>query len=59
MTKSVEGASNLPMPLMLLPSLGSGFVPAGSLPAGMRWSAVIGFSGYAWSMWLYNRRATG
>lgn len=38
-TKSVEAASNLPMPLMLLPFLGSGFVPAESLPAGMRWFA--------------------
>jgi ABC-2 type transport system permease protein len=37
--KSVEAASNLPMPLMLLPFLGSGFVPAESLPAGMRWFA--------------------
>ena len=91
-TKSVEAASNLPMPLMLLPFLGSGFVPAESLPAGMRrfaeyqpftpiietvrslllaepvgnewmlavaWCAVIGIGGYAWSMWLYNRRAVG
>lgn len=90
-TKSVEAASNLPMPLMLLPFLGSGFVPAESLPAGMRWfaeyqpftpiietlralmlaepvgshwvlsvvwCAVIGIVGYAWSMWLYDRRAT-
>ncbi|MGB4442146.1 MAG: hypothetical protein WBJ62_07980 [Coriobacteriia bacterium] len=59
MTKSVEAASNLPMPLMLLPFLGSGRIPAGSLPAGMRRSAVIGVIGYAWSMWLYNRRAVG
>lgn len=91
-TKSVEAASNLPMPLMLLPFLGSGFVPAESLPVGMRWfaeyqpftpvietvrglllaepvghvwllavgwCAVIGIVGYAWSMWLYNRRAVG
>jgi ABC-2 type transport system permease protein len=27
------------MPLMLLPFLGSGFVPADSMPAGLRWSA--------------------
>ncbi|GAA2620272.1 ABC transporter permease [Actinomadura fulvescens] len=28
-----ETASNMPMPLMLLPFLGSGFVPTGSMPA--------------------------
>ena len=33
-TKSVEAASNLPMPLLLLPFLGSGFVPTESMPAG-------------------------
>ena len=38
-TKSVESASNLPMPLILLPFLGSGFVPTDSLPAAMRWFA--------------------
>jgi ABC-2 type transport system permease protein len=38
-TKSVETASNLPMPLFLLPFLGSGFVPTDSMPAGMRWFA--------------------
>jgi len=38
-TKSVETASNLPMPLMLLPFLGSGFVPTDSMPAGLRWFA--------------------
>jgi ABC-2 type transport system permease protein len=38
-SKSVETASNLPMFLMLLPFLGSGFVPAGSMPTGMRWFA--------------------
>jgi ABC-2 type transport system permease protein len=37
--KSVETASNSPMFLMLLPFLGSGFVPAGSMPAGLRWFA--------------------
>jgi ABC-2 type transport system permease protein len=36
---SVETASNLPMPLMLLPFLGSGFVPTDSMPAGVRWFA--------------------
>ncbi|HYH91378.1 MAG TPA: ABC transporter permease [Solirubrobacteraceae bacterium] len=38
-TKSVEAASNLPMPLLLLPFLGSGFVPTDSMPSGMRWFA--------------------
>jgi ABC-2 type transport system permease protein len=38
-TKSVETASNLPMPLMLLPFLGSGFVPTESMPTAMRWFA--------------------
>ncbi len=34
--KSVETASNTPMFLTLLPFLGSGFVPAASMPAGLR-----------------------
>lgn len=38
-SKSVETASNLPMPLVLLPFLGSGFVPTDSLPTGLRWFA--------------------
>jgi ABC-2 type transport system permease protein len=38
-TKSVEMASNLPMPLTLLPFLGSGFVPTDSMPDGPRWFA--------------------
>jgi ABC-2 type transport system permease protein len=33
--KSVETASNTPMFLTLLPFLGSGFVPAGSMPTGL------------------------
>jgi ABC-2 type transport system permease protein len=37
--KSVESASNLVMPLMLLLFLGSGFVPTDSMPAGVRWFA--------------------
>lgn len=37
--KSVETASNSPMPLMLLPFFGSGFVPTDTMPAGMRWFA--------------------
>lgn len=35
-TKSVETASNLPMPLVFLPFLGSGFVPTDTMPAGVR-----------------------
>jgi len=38
-SKSVETASNLPMPLVLLSFLGSGFVPTDSMPAGLRWFA--------------------
>jgi ABC-2 type transport system permease protein len=38
-SKSVESASNAPMPLILLPFLGSGFVPTESIPAGLRWFA--------------------
>jgi ABC-2 type transport system permease protein len=38
-TKSVETASNLPMPLAFLPFLSSGFVPTDSMPAGLRWFA--------------------
>jgi ABC-2 type transport system permease protein len=38
-SKSVETASNLPMVLLLLPFLGSGFVPTDSMPAGVRWFA--------------------
>ena len=35
-SKSVETASNLPMPLMLLPFFGSGFVPTESMPEPLR-----------------------
>ncbi|WP_433610684.1 ABC transporter permease [Prescottella agglutinans] len=38
-SRSVETASNLPMFLMLLPFLGSGFVPTDSMPTGLRWFA--------------------
>jgi ABC-2 type transport system permease protein len=38
-TKTVEAASNLPMPLVFLPFLGSGFVPTDSMPVGPRWFA--------------------
>lgn len=34
--KSVETASNLPLLLVMLPMLGSGFVPTGSMPAGLQ-----------------------
>ena len=37
--KSVETASNLPLVLVLLPFLGSGFVPTDSMPAGLAWFA--------------------
>ncbi|WP_018654289.1 ABC transporter permease [Actinomadura flavalba] len=34
-----ESASNAPMPLILLPFLGSGFVPTDSMPTALRWFA--------------------
>lgn len=37
--KTVESASNLPMPLILLPFLGSAFVPTDSMPTAMQWFA--------------------
>jgi ABC-2 type transport system permease protein len=37
--KTVETASNWPLLLLLFPFLGSGFVPADSMPAGLRWFA--------------------
>jgi ABC-2 type transport system permease protein len=40
-TKSVEAASNLPMPLLLLPFFGSGFVPTDSMPDPLRWFADV------------------
>ena len=36
---SAETASNLPMFLILLPFLGSGFVPTNTMPVGLRWFA--------------------
>ncbi len=36
---TVEGASNIGMPLVLLPFLGSGFVPTDSMPTVLRWFA--------------------
>ena len=38
-SKSVETASNLPMFLVLLPFLSSGFVPTETMPTGLRWFA--------------------
>ena len=38
-SKSVETASNLPLPLILLPFFGSGFVPTNSMPDLVRWFA--------------------
>jgi len=38
-SRSVETASNTPMFLLLLPFLSSGFVPADSMPAALRWFA--------------------
>jgi ABC-2 type transport system permease protein len=37
--KNVESASNLPMFLLLLPFLGSGFAPTDSMPTAMQWFA--------------------
>jgi ABC-2 type transport system permease protein len=37
--KSVESASNLPMPLLILPFFGSGFTPTESMPGPVRWFA--------------------
>jgi ABC-2 type transport system permease protein len=47
-TKNVETASNLPLPLLLLPFLGSGFVPTDSMPTGMRWFAEYNPSPPSW-----------
>jgi ABC-2 type transport system permease protein len=38
-SKTVEGASNVPMPLLILPFLGSGFVPTDTMPGPVRWFA--------------------
>jgi ABC-2 type transport system permease protein len=38
-SRSPESASNAPMPLLVLPFLGSGFVPTSSMPQGLRWFA--------------------
>ncbi|WP_326823055.1 ABC transporter permease [Streptosporangium sp. NBC_01756] len=38
-SKTVEASSNVGMPLLLLPFLGSGFVPTDSMPTVLRWFA--------------------
>ena len=38
-SKTVEASSNIGTPLLLLPFLGSGFVPTDSMPTGLRWFA--------------------
>ncbi|GAA0347222.1 ABC transporter permease [Actinoallomurus spadix] len=38
-SSSPEAASNAPMPLVVLPFLGSGFVPTDSMPTAIRWFA--------------------
>ncbi|GAA3215842.1 ABC transporter permease [Dactylosporangium siamense] len=38
-SKSVESSSNVGLPLILLPFLGSGFVPTDSMPTALRWFA--------------------
>ncbi|MGW2866014.1 ABC transporter permease [Streptomyces sp. NPDC001205] len=37
--RNVATASNLPMPLLILPFLGSGVVPTASMPTPLRWFA--------------------
>ncbi|MGW2847219.1 ABC transporter permease [Streptomyces sp. NPDC001274] len=37
--KTVESASNIPMPITFLPFLGSAIVPTDSMPSGLRWFA--------------------
>ncbi|KJK51025.1 ABC transporter permease [Lentzea aerocolonigenes] len=38
-SKTVEGSSNIGLPLILLPFFGNGFVPTDSMPAALRWFA--------------------
>ncbi len=70
--KSVETASNTPMFLILLPFLGSGFVPTATMPVALRqfaeyqpfppvadtiaWSLGITLASYLWAIRLYNQR---
>ncbi|MCE6997302.1 ABC transporter permease [Saccharothrix sp. S26] len=39
LARSIAAASNMLTPLMVLPMMGSGFVPTDSMPAGLRWFA--------------------
>jgi len=39
LSRTVESASNYTLPLLMLPFLGSGFVPPESMPAGLSWFA--------------------
>lgn len=39
LSRTVESASNYPLPFLMLPFLGSGFVPTQSMPAGLSWFA--------------------
>ncbi|WP_377645187.1 ABC transporter permease [Oryzobacter terrae] len=41
LSRTVESASNYPMPFVLLPFLGSGFVPTDSMPTVLRWFADL------------------
>ncbi|MFC4338096.1 ABC transporter permease [Salininema proteolyticum] len=38
-SKTLEMAGTIPIPLMFLPMLGSGFVPTDTMPTGLRWFA--------------------
>ena len=40
-SKSVEGASGLLMPLFILPFMSSGFAPVDTMPSGLRWLAAV------------------
>lgn len=73
--KSVESASNTPMILLLLPFLGSGFVPTDGMPVGLCWFAeyqpftsiietlrglaAITFGGYIWEEAVQPRTCCG
>jgi ABC-2 type transport system permease protein len=91
-SRRVENASNLPLIVLILPMLSSGFVPVDSFPGWLQgfaehqpftpiidtirgllagspttgdaawaigWLVAISVVGYAWSLWLYRRRAVG
>jgi ABC-2 type transport system permease protein len=91
-TRRVENASNLPLIVLILPMVSSGFVPVHSFPGWLQgfaqhqpftpvintirgllagktttsdvlwaigWLVAVTVVGYAWSLWLYQRRAAG